>query len=67
MKWIDIEDIAEKLENKYPNEDIITLRFTTLHKWVTEISDFADDPNKSNEKILESIQAKWIELREEDN
>ena len=65
MLWIDIEDIADELERKHPEADIITLRFTTLHQWVCEVNEFDDDPNKSNEKILEAIQAKWLELREE--
>jgi len=33
-------------------------------KWVQDLPDFADDPNRSNEKILEAIQAAWIEERE---
>jgi FeS assembly protein IscX len=65
MRWTDIEDIAELLEEKHPNEDIINLRFTNLHKWILELNDFKDAPSKSNEKILEAIQGKWIELRNE--
>lgn len=34
---------------------------TDLHRWVTELEGFDDDPNRSNEKILEAIQAAWIE------
>ena len=37
------------------------VRFTDLHRWVTELDGFDDDPQKSNEKILEAIQAAWIE------
>ena len=40
------------------------LRFTDLHRWVIEIPGFDDDPNRSNEKILEAIQQAWIEERE---
>jgi len=29
-----------------------------------ELPDFEDDPNRSNEKILEAIQAAWIEERD---
>ncbi|MFN7037968.1 MAG: Fe-S cluster assembly protein IscX [Alphaproteobacteria bacterium] len=65
MKWKDIEDIAEILEEKYPEENIMQLRFTRLHKLITELEDFKDDHNKSNEKILENIQATWFELRQE--
>lgn len=36
MKWLDIEDIAEALEEKFPDEDIVNIRFTELKKrsWV---------------------------------
>jgi FeS assembly protein IscX len=37
------------------------VRFTDLHRWVMELEGFDDDPNRSNEKILEAIQAAWIE------
>ncbi len=66
MLWADIEEIAERLEEEYPEEDIINLRFTDLHLWVTEMRGFEDDPEKSNERILEAIQAAWLELREEE-
>lgn len=63
--WTDIEDIASSLEEAHPETDIMTLRFTTLHNMVVELEDFYDDPNRSNEKILEAIQEAWVELREE--
>lgn len=64
MKWTDIYDIAIDLEEKYPKQDIINIRFTDLHQWVTSLEGYDDDPNKSNEKILEAIQAAWIEERD---
>jgi FeS assembly protein IscX len=63
MKWTDVTDITIALEDKYPNVDIINLRFTDLHKWVTSLEEFNDDKNKSNEKILEAIQMAWIKER----
>lgn len=63
MKWTDIHDIAIELEERYPDKDNVNLRFTDLHKWVTGLPDFKDDPNKSNEKILEAIQQAWIDER----
>lgn len=64
MLWTDIHDIAIELEDKHPEVDNVNLRFTDLHKWVTELEEFEDEPNKSNEKILEAIQMAWIEERE---
>jgi len=64
MKWVDIRDIAIELEENHPDKDNLNLRFTDLHKWVVGLEGFDDDPNKSNEKILEAIQMAWIEERE---
>ncbi len=64
MRWTDIQDIAIELEDKHPAVDVVNLRFTDLHKWVRELDGFDDDPNRSNEKILEAIQMAWIEERD---
>jgi FeS assembly protein IscX len=37
------------------------VRFTDLRRWVLELDGFADVPERSGEKILEAIQAAWIE------
>ena len=63
LRWTDVNDIAIELEEAHPDADNVNLRFTDLHKWVTALADFEDDPHKSNEKILEAIQAAWIEER----
>ena len=64
LKWTDVSDIAIELEDADADADVVNLRFTDLWKWVQALPGFADDPNKSNEKILEAIQAAWIEERE---
>ena len=64
MKWADITDIAIALEEAHPEADNVNLRFTDLHRWVLELAGFNDDPAKSNEKILESIQMAWIDERD---
>ena len=61
MKWTDVQEIAIALYDKFPDTDPATVRFTDLHKWVMELDGFSDDPNRSGEKILEAIQAAWIE------
>lgn len=61
MKWADIQDIAIELYDAHPNIDPRYVRFTDLHRWITELPEFNDDPTKSGEKILEAIQAAWIE------
>lgn len=64
MGWTDIHDIAIGLEDKHPDVDVVNLRFTDLHKWVRALDGFDDDPERSNEKILEAIQMAWLEERE---
>ncbi len=61
MKWTDTLEIAIQLSEAHPQVDPKTIRFTDLHKWVMALPEFDDDPNRSNEKILEAIQMQWIE------
>ena len=61
LTWNDLEDIAYALSEKYPDQDPTYIRFTDLHKWVTELDNFKDDPLKSNESKLEAIQQAWLE------
>lgn len=64
MKWTDIHDIAIELADNYPDVDPLAVNFVDLRKWVMELPDFDDDPNRCGEKILEAIQAAWIEENE---
>ena len=64
LRWTDVHEIALALEEARPETDVVNLRFTDLWKWVRELPDFADDPNKSNEKILEAIQTAWLDERD---
>lgn len=61
ITWSDAEEIGIKLFEKFPAIDPLTVRFTDLHKWVTELEGFSDDPKASNEAKLEAIQMAWLE------
>jgi FeS assembly protein IscX len=61
LTWKDAEDLAIALSDRFPDTDPLTVRFTDLHRWVTELPQFADDPKASNEGILERIQMAWLE------
>jgi FeS assembly protein IscX len=61
LTWSDLEDIALALSEKYPDQDPSYIRFTDLHKWITELDQFGDDPKKSNEAKLEAIQMAWLD------
>jgi FeS assembly protein IscX len=64
-RWTDVIDIAIDLEEAHPDADVVNIRFTDLHKWVRELADFGDDPERSNEKILEAIQMAWLDERDD--
>jgi FeS assembly protein IscX len=59
--WTDAGEIGIRLQEKFPEIDPLTVRFTDLHKYVVELEGFADDPQGSNESRLEAIQMAWQE------
>ena len=61
LTWQDVLEIGLALHDKFPDTDPLSVRFTDLHQWVRELPGFADDANKSNEKILEAIQMAWLD------
>ena len=61
LTWKDSEEIAYALIDKFPDQNPLKLSFPKLHKMVTELEEFGDDSEKSNEAILESIQMAWYE------
>ena len=65
LTWDDAQDIGILLSEKHPNTDPLTVRYTDLHRYVTELADFKDDPKKSSEGKLEAIQMAWHEEYEE--
>ena len=64
LRWTDTYDIAIELEDAHPDVDVVNLRFTDLWQWVQDLPNFDDDPQASNEKVLEAIQMAWLEERD---
>ncbi len=64
LRWTDVLDIAIELDEAHPDVDPLKVNFVDLRNWVVALPDFADDPEKTGEKILEAIQMHWIEERE---
>ncbi|MBE8215234.1 MAG: Fe-S cluster assembly protein IscX [Endozoicomonadaceae bacterium] len=61
MKWVDSLEIAYMLCEKYPDIDPKVINFVDLRQWVVSLDTFDDDPSRCGERILEAIQATWIE------
>jgi FeS assembly protein IscX len=61
IDWTDTEEIGIQLQERFPEIEPYSVRFTDLHKYVTELPGFVGDPAKSNEGLLEAIQTAWNE------
>ena len=61
MKWTDTLDVAIELAEAHPDVDPTKINFVDLMKWVLALPGFDDDPKRCGERILEAIQAAWIE------
>ena len=59
LTWDDPEGIALALVEHFPDLDPLTVRFTDLHRWITELPSFRDEPKASSEGKLEAIQMAW--------
>jgi FeS assembly protein IscX len=61
LKWTDVGEIAIALAEAHPDVDPRSVRFIDLHNWVVDLPDFEDDHKRGGEKVLEAIQAAWID------
>jgi FeS assembly protein IscX len=61
LTWDNAEDLGIALSEAHPELDPLTVRFTDLHRYVTELPDFGGDSKASNEGKLEAIQMAWHE------
>ena len=57
--------IGYQLAERFPDINPLEVRFTDLHKMITELPTFVDDPSKSTEGKLEAIQMAWNEEHED--
>lgn len=64
LTWTDVQQIAIELDEAHPQVDPLTVNFVDLMNWVMQLPDFDDDKDHCGEKILEAIQAAWIEERD---
>lgn len=61
MKWVDVNDIAIELSERHPDVDPRSVRFVDLHNWVVDLPGFEDDHSRGGERVLEAIQAAWMD------
>lgn len=61
MQWSDVFEIVMALADSHEDIDPQYVNFVDLRKWVMELEEFDDDPDRCGEKVLEAIQMAWIE------
>jgi FeS assembly protein IscX len=61
LRWTDTQEIAIALAEAHPDVNPRYVRFVDLHNWVVELEGFDDDHKRGGEKVLEAIQAAWID------
>ena len=61
LTWDRTEEVAIVLHKNHPEIDPLKIRFIELHRRVTELPDFQDDPAAATGAKLEAIQAAWYE------
>jgi FeS assembly protein IscX len=64
LTWNDADDIARALVTAYPEQNPLRLSFPKLRQMVATLADFVDNPDASNEAILEQIQMAWREEKQ---
>ena len=61
LYWDDPYPIALELIERHPGVDPLTLSWDTLHRYVIELPQFADDKSITSRYLLEDIQQEWYE------
>ena len=57
--WDDHEEIGIQLQEKFPDTDPLSVRFTDLHRWICELEGFVGDAKASNDGKPERLQMAW--------
>lgn len=59
--WDDDYALALLLKRRHPAIDPLDVDWPTLHQWIIELPEFADDPSVTAIYLLENIQREWYE------
>jgi len=61
LYWEDDYAIARALRQAHPGVNPLEVEWATLHQWIIELPDFADDRSVTALYLLENIQCEWYE------
>ncbi len=67
LRWNNADEIGYRLNERFPDVNPLSVRFTDLHRWIVEMEDFDDVPAAAGEAALEAIQMAWLEYYRENH
>ena len=65
MRWNNIIEIVEALEENYPDEELLSLGASEVLDLVVDMPEFEDGPDDADDALLKNILLRWKELRDE--
>ncbi|TVQ78122.1 MAG: Fe-S assembly protein IscX [Bradymonadales bacterium] len=65
LKWSDIGDIAFRLIDEHPRLDPSRLSVGSIEDMVLALADFGESSKQPTEELLQEIQERWAEERDE--
>jgi FeS assembly protein IscX len=61
LTWDDSYAIALRLIERHPQMNLEEVSLGMIYRWTTELPEFSDDPQLSNDVVLSSIYEAWFE------
>lgn len=65
MRWEDVEELAQQLEENYEDEEIPENDLPYIHEMILSLQNFEDHDSDPDTLILERVLEQWIEIRNE--
>ena len=59
LTWNDADEIGILLSQTHPELEPLSVRLPDVLRLVTQLSDFRDDPSRSDDAKLQAIQDAW--------
>ena len=64
LNWENYGAVADALEAKYPNEDLINIENKRLVELVNALEDFEDEAFPENQELVKAVHYAWLGLVE---
>lgn len=64
LSWENYGAVADALDAKYPNEDLINIEGSRLIELVNTLEDFEDESTPKDKELVKAVHYAWIGLNE---